>query len=409
VSLGMCLTSLKKVCRQHGIKRWPHRRLVSIDKKIQNLETSLVAPPMVSAETHEAGLKRQIDQLHSERASLPQNYGANHSITPLAGVIISSQTSGSSIADSLDLGTSCPSTPNSEVPFRTDTPPAASLSASPASLPAGASSRRRNCGAADSDETYSLSSEIPTPPASSSGMPFPDVSAAAAPQHGDALGGEAVNKLEGYPGGPGLRCQARGAYERALAVCEENVGDVEEDDHGLISALVGCAAEKAEKTIELENAFGCIVQSKNLAGSKAATHKGVCRSEDAEPMGIGREMAGSRGQGSVKLASGGAAGGGLMSVVDEGDVFSKGVDGVSVEGVGDGGMTDEEIAAALAGCAGGGEERLGGLADEESFGVDCPGMGVWYEADAVTDEDGIAQGVGIVDMASADDLGNLFA
>lgn len=30
--LGMCLTSLKKVCRQHGIKRWPYRRMKSIDK-----------------------------------------------------------------------------------------------------------------------------------------------------------------------------------------------------------------------------------------------------------------------------------------------------------------------------------------------------------------------------------------
>lgn len=30
--MGICLTSLKKVCRLHGIMRWPHRRLKMIDR-----------------------------------------------------------------------------------------------------------------------------------------------------------------------------------------------------------------------------------------------------------------------------------------------------------------------------------------------------------------------------------------
>ena len=30
--LGICLTSLKKICRQHGIVRWPYRRLKMIDR-----------------------------------------------------------------------------------------------------------------------------------------------------------------------------------------------------------------------------------------------------------------------------------------------------------------------------------------------------------------------------------------
>jgi len=36
--LGICLTSLKKLCRQHGITRWPYRKLKSLDKKIAKAE-----------------------------------------------------------------------------------------------------------------------------------------------------------------------------------------------------------------------------------------------------------------------------------------------------------------------------------------------------------------------------------
>jgi len=42
--LGMCLTSLKKFCRQNGITRWPYRKLKSLDRRIarveQNMQTS---------------------------------------------------------------------------------------------------------------------------------------------------------------------------------------------------------------------------------------------------------------------------------------------------------------------------------------------------------------------------------
>mmetsp|Transcript_28815 Transcript_28815/g.66582 ORF Transcript_28815/g.66582 Transcript_28815/m.66582 type:complete len:292 (-) Transcript_28815:47-922(-) len=39
--LGVCLTSLKKICRQNGITRWPYRKLKSLDKKINKLESAL--------------------------------------------------------------------------------------------------------------------------------------------------------------------------------------------------------------------------------------------------------------------------------------------------------------------------------------------------------------------------------
>eukprot|EP00961_Rhodomonas_salina_P136567 1837317-Rhodomonas_salina.1 len=38
--LGICLTSLKKICRQNGIHRWPYRKVKSMDKKLRKLEHS---------------------------------------------------------------------------------------------------------------------------------------------------------------------------------------------------------------------------------------------------------------------------------------------------------------------------------------------------------------------------------
>lgn len=39
--LGICQTSLKKLCRKYGISRWPQRKLKGIDKKIASLKTEL--------------------------------------------------------------------------------------------------------------------------------------------------------------------------------------------------------------------------------------------------------------------------------------------------------------------------------------------------------------------------------
>jgi len=38
--LGMCLTSLKKICRNNGIHRWPYRKVKSMDRKMRKLEAS---------------------------------------------------------------------------------------------------------------------------------------------------------------------------------------------------------------------------------------------------------------------------------------------------------------------------------------------------------------------------------
>ncbi|RQM12306.1 hypothetical protein DD237_006614 [Peronospora effusa] len=38
---GICVTLLKKICRHHGIQRWPHRQIRSLEKSIDMLRESL--------------------------------------------------------------------------------------------------------------------------------------------------------------------------------------------------------------------------------------------------------------------------------------------------------------------------------------------------------------------------------
>mgnify|MGYP006140662305 CR=1 FL=1 len=49
-ALGVCTTVLKKVCRRHGIRRWPQRKLQSLNKLISNLHHAMQstdsAPPL---------------------------------------------------------------------------------------------------------------------------------------------------------------------------------------------------------------------------------------------------------------------------------------------------------------------------------------------------------------------------
>ena len=35
---GHCVTFMKKICRSYGIKRWPHRKLKGLQRKITNLQ-----------------------------------------------------------------------------------------------------------------------------------------------------------------------------------------------------------------------------------------------------------------------------------------------------------------------------------------------------------------------------------
>jgi len=67
--LGICLTSLKKTCRIHGILRWPYRKIKSLDKKLSKLESAMTAPG--TSKEDQSSLKEKLDQLQKERKNLP--------------------------------------------------------------------------------------------------------------------------------------------------------------------------------------------------------------------------------------------------------------------------------------------------------------------------------------------------
>ena len=39
--LGVCMSAIKKICRRHGIIRWPHRKLLSANKSLALIDTKM--------------------------------------------------------------------------------------------------------------------------------------------------------------------------------------------------------------------------------------------------------------------------------------------------------------------------------------------------------------------------------
>jgi hypothetical protein len=61
---------LKKICRRHGLKRWPNRRLKSIDKQLAMLLAVLEEEGAEGDQETRREIEDQVDMLRSERAKL---------------------------------------------------------------------------------------------------------------------------------------------------------------------------------------------------------------------------------------------------------------------------------------------------------------------------------------------------
>ncbi|KAG0455490.1 hypothetical protein HPP92_024507 [Vanilla planifolia] len=64
--LRICSTALKKICRKHGMSRWPHRKIKSIDRRISNLLRDL----RTDNEQEKANAQAEIESLRAQRARI---------------------------------------------------------------------------------------------------------------------------------------------------------------------------------------------------------------------------------------------------------------------------------------------------------------------------------------------------
>merc|ERR1712137_9817 len=66
--LGVCTTVLKRICRQNGISRWPHRKIKSIDGLIESLEEVAATQP-----SDLACIQKYLDLFQQKRLFLLQH------------------------------------------------------------------------------------------------------------------------------------------------------------------------------------------------------------------------------------------------------------------------------------------------------------------------------------------------
>ncbi|KAK9289415.1 hypothetical protein L1049_007570 [Liquidambar formosana] len=64
--LNICLTVVKKICRKHGLNRWPYRKIKSIEKKLTMLRVSLNTTNV----EQRAHVQAEIDRLQQEMGNI---------------------------------------------------------------------------------------------------------------------------------------------------------------------------------------------------------------------------------------------------------------------------------------------------------------------------------------------------
>ena len=80
--LGVCVTALKKQCRRHGVPRWPHRKLKSLDKlkeKLEKEEATAADKEYYKHEIHSIVQKK--DHIFRSNPTTRDPYSSNDNIT----------------------------------------------------------------------------------------------------------------------------------------------------------------------------------------------------------------------------------------------------------------------------------------------------------------------------------------
>lgn len=68
--LNICPTVLKKICRKYGLRRWPHRKLQSIERAIEKQHDLLEAAEKNDVTSQIENIRRQIEALHAQKEEL---------------------------------------------------------------------------------------------------------------------------------------------------------------------------------------------------------------------------------------------------------------------------------------------------------------------------------------------------
>lgn len=69
--MGISATTLKRLCRHYGIKRWPFRQIAGIDRTVARLEAELEASlPCLPSADMVAPITEHIRELQAHRQSI---------------------------------------------------------------------------------------------------------------------------------------------------------------------------------------------------------------------------------------------------------------------------------------------------------------------------------------------------
>lgn len=81
--MHISVTTLKRLCRRHGVKRWPHRQISGINRALNDLENQHQA----AGEGDNGAVADQLRQLHRRREVIIEVRLSKHPVTPTATII----------------------------------------------------------------------------------------------------------------------------------------------------------------------------------------------------------------------------------------------------------------------------------------------------------------------------------
>lgn len=65
----MCTSAIKKICRRHGIARWPHRKIASVEKSIQTIQHRIRELEVAPAQVGRVGQGIKVARVYARQAS----------------------------------------------------------------------------------------------------------------------------------------------------------------------------------------------------------------------------------------------------------------------------------------------------------------------------------------------------